>query len=544
MKLFFCLILFIVATSQFADGQETNECHKSTEGTDFWFGFMENRWYSGNSYLEITVTAREATTFSIEIGPNKIFIDDYTIGDNESRQIRIPWDLNDLEATGSEIIQNRGIHLTAEKPVNVYALNYDRSSADIAVIYPVESLGTEYYAMCYTPHVRIHNDGYAEGKNSEFLIVATEDSTSVSITPSVVTDQNRPAGISFTITLNAGEVYQVQSANNLNLQGQGDLTGSRVTSDKPIAFYSGALATTVPYTEQMCCYDHLYEQIPPIHSWGKEYYIVPLKARQQDRYRILAAEENTSINIQGKGMTYLNPGVVYEFVLYNDEPLRILADKPILIAQFSQSRNVDQNYTNGNGDPFMIILSPASQSKNDVTFVAYTTDQISNNFYINIISLTSEINNIELDGTKRNSSFRPFLGSEYSYAQIDISTGVHHLKNINPDRGFLAYVYAFGNYESYGYGVGFNLDLILDIGQSINLLEGDTLQLCYGESITLDAGPYFDTYEWNTEESSQRITVNQGGEYWAHTTTNDGCNLYDSIYIKMNHPVIQNKLTD
>ena len=256
------IVIFLIIPLHLA-GQD--KCHKSTEGTEFWFGFMENRWYTGNNYTEITVTAREATTFTVESGPNGNFIGDYSIDDNGIIQIRIPGNPEDIEATGSETVQDRGIHLISENPVNLYALNYDMNSADVAVIYPIESLGTEYYAMCYKPHINIHADGYAEGKNSEFLVVATEDSTIVNIVPSVYTDKGKAPEDTFNVTLNKGQVYQVQSAND-NYTGQGDLTGSYITSDKPVAFYSGSLATTVPADENMCCYDHLFEQIPPIHS--------------------------------------------------------------------------------------------------------------------------------------------------------------------------------------------------------------------------------------------------------------------------------------
>jgi PKD repeat protein len=38
-----------------------NLCRKSTEGTDFWFGFMESRNYNPNHFIEITVTESENT---------------------------------------------------------------------------------------------------------------------------------------------------------------------------------------------------------------------------------------------------------------------------------------------------------------------------------------------------------------------------------------------------------------------------------------------------------------------------------------------------
>ncbi|WP_347840041.1 PKD domain-containing protein [uncultured Draconibacterium sp.] len=518
-----------------AFAQYANPCKKSTEGTDFWFGFMESRNYNTNHYIEITVTARESTTFTITIGKDLTpFEGTFNVAANSSRQVRIPWEM--VEAIGSENIEEKGIHLVSEKPVNLYALNYDQNSADVAVIYPVESLGKEYFAMCYDVDIHTNNSGgYGNGRNSQFLVVATEDSTAVLIIPSKETDQLVAAGDSILIELNKGEVFQVQSENDYNLPNQGDLTQSFIQSDKPIALYSGSLATAVPTGD--CCWDHLYEQIPPIQSWGREYYAVPLRTRESDRYRIMAAKDNTTVHISGESSFTLNKSEFKEIILYHDEPSRIYSEQPILVAQFSQSRDVDFTYTGGNGDPFMIVLSSTSQSKNDVTFVTYKSDNISG-YYVNIISLTSEVDNIRFDDTPIPADFTPFPNSEYSYAQKAISGGTYRIHNINQDRGFLAYVYGYGGVESYGYGVGFNLDLVLDLGESINF-NGDTLLLCDGETRVLDAGPYFDTYAWDSGDTTQTLEVTTSGKYKVRTTTIDGCELEDSIYVFVSSPEIE-----
>ena len=499
---------------------DDQKCHRSTEGTDFWFGFMEGRNYNNNvHFIEITVTAREATNFKVYIGgieyPTPGFVNA-----NSSIQIKLP--LETAEAKGSENIENKGIHLVAENSVNVYALNWDRNSADLAVIYPVESLGKEYYAMCYSPYV--DSDDPDHGRNSEFLIVAADDNTTVEIVPTVVTDQGKPAKIPFSVTLNKGEVYQVQSLNRRNLAGQGDLTGSYIRANKPVALYSGNFSAVIPAESGVGGYDHLFEQMPPLQTWGREYYTVPLLTRRADRYRLIAAEDYTSVQIGSRPRRVINKGEWFEFLLQSNEPTRIIADKPVMLAQFSQSNTADSN-----GDPFMIILSSVSQSKNDVTFVAYNSNQI-RDYFVNVVSPTSETGNILFDGNPIGSQFREFPGTDYSFAQLTISLGTHRLNNINEDRGFLAYVYGYGGYESYGYGVGFNLDLILDIGQNIDF-EGDTLPLCKGTQVLLDAGPYFDRYLWSTGDTTQKIVVKEEGKYWAKGTTTDGCEKKDSIYV-------------
>ncbi len=523
-KLNFILLLLLGIASGNIFGEDS-KCHRSTEGTDFWFGFMEGRNDNNNvHYIEITVTAREETKFSVFIGKSQVAFDTRTVAANSSELIRMP--LNLAEATGSETIQDKGIHLVAEKPVNVYALNWDRNSADVAVMYPIESLGKEYFTMCYTP--RVDND-IQHGRNSEFLIVASKDTTVIKITPSVVTDKGKPAGVPFEITLHKGEVYQVQSMNQRNLAGQGDLTGTYIESDKPVAVYSGNFSTTIPAEQGAGGYDHLYEQVPPIQTWGREYYAVPLLSRRADRYRVMASEDKTTIIIGNQGQIILDRGQFYEFLLESNQHSRIAADKPVLVAQFSQSNTTDEYFTGGDGDPFMIILSSVSQTKNDVTFVAYNSSQITN-YYINVVVRTLDKDNMVLDGDMVGFHFKPFAGTDYSYAQLKIYSGTHTIKNLDTERGFLAYVYGYGGYESYGYGVGFNLDLVLDLGQTINF-EGDTLIRCIGDTIVLDAGPYFDKYLWNTGDTAQKVIVTKQGKYWATGTTVDGCTQSDSIFI-------------
>ena len=306
------LIVLLFSIITFNVSGAADACHKSTEGVDFWFGFMEGRHHQPEHRTDITLTSLYDCEYDIYIG--KVFYSHGMIPKNTPVQIIIPWDK--VEAIGSEKIpfEKKAIHLTSTKPINVYALNYSDSSADAALIFPTESLGKEYYTMCYTPSFSMTSQG-PNSKNSEFLVVAVIDNTLIEIIPSVVTDGGKPSDTKFSITLNQGEVYQVQSANLQNLIGQGDLTGSYIKSNQPIAVFSGSFSTSIP--SGVCCYDHLYEQIPPLQTWGKKFIAVPLKSRYGDTYRILAAVDNTTVKIGNKPPITLNMGEFYEFVLLN-----------------------------------------------------------------------------------------------------------------------------------------------------------------------------------------------------------------------------------
>jgi hypothetical protein len=55
------------------------ECYRSTEGKDFWFGFMESRNYIESHRVKILVTSRETTNFTITIGTSEEVFGNYTV---------------------------------------------------------------------------------------------------------------------------------------------------------------------------------------------------------------------------------------------------------------------------------------------------------------------------------------------------------------------------------------------------------------------------------------------------------------------------------
>ena len=150
---------------------------------------------------------------------------------------------------------------------------------------PTTALGIEYYAMSYqsTPT----NDLV-----SHMAIVATQDSTLIYITPSVVTSRNKYAKIPFPVIMNKGDVYQIAAMNYQppakNINGGDsivfpDLTGTRVQASKPIAVFSGHQCADVPMRVPFCNY--IVEQVPPVTSWGKHFILGQFAKRSSYTYR-------------------------------------------------------------------------------------------------------------------------------------------------------------------------------------------------------------------------------------------------------------------
>ena len=538
IKICLTLFLLLLLNGVLSAQSPSSTCMKSTEGKEFWMGFMESRHHQTGHYLEITCTSIFTCNFKVYLG-NSI-VPSYTVQIQPNTPYRFKPVWQQVEPIGSEVVEEKAIHIVSDQPMNVFAMNWSPSSADAAVIFPIDAIGNEYYAMCYDPHINESSSGApGNGKNSEFLVVATEDNTKISITPTKITDQLRAANVSFTITLNKGQLYQVQSMNHANLVGQGDLTGSYIKSDKPVAFYSGSWSTTIPADSNVDAWDHLYEQIPPVRSWGRKFVTVPLKGRSEDRFRIIASEDKTSIRIGSNNPIVLNKGQFYEFKLTKDQPSYIESDHPILLAQFMVSNSVDRpagvSSSNWDGDPLMLIISPVDETREAVTFVAYDSPNIKSKYFVNVVTRIEYSSFITLDG--QPVVFQILPSSGFAYAQVAITKGNHNLNSSQPGKGFIAYVYGYGGVESYGYGVGFNLSIKLDLGGDLHFVK-DTILLCKGQAKILDAGSHFSKFLWSTGDTTQTIFVTKAGYSSVRASTSDGCTLKDSIYTYVSNPVI------
>ena len=113
------------------------------------------------------------------------------------------------------------------------------------------------------------------------------------------------------------------------------------------------------------------------------------------------------------------------------------------------------------------------------------------------------------------------------------------LETTEAGKGFIAYAYAYGGYESYGYGVGFNLDIVLDLGGNFNVNGKKMIVKCWdGTPVILNAGNSFDNYLWSTGGTDSKIEVSENGWYGVKVSTNDGCNLKDSVQVLVSKPTI------
>jgi PKD repeat protein len=425
----------------------------STIGKEFWVGFMENNRVPASfnnpgapDFWIILITANENTTGAIEYSGNS---DAFTLVQGQQYTLRVSSLDIDMLHRSSGIIENKGIHITSSGKIAVHAFNERLRSADGTVILPVGALGKDHYI---TSHFEFNPQSNLNVNNeSTLLVVGSEDNTRIEITLSENSISGNTKGVPYEITLNRGQSYQIKA--------RSDLTGSRVrvvgdNADdcKKIAVFGGNKWTSVGSCGS--ANDHLFQQTYPINTWGTSFIHTALAGRSSgELVKVLASEDGTEVKVNGASKGTINRGQWIPLEFGVDESAKIETTKPSSVTVFAKSVSCNQpNAVNADfGDPFMISYSPVEQFLTQLTFNAINLPSIVNH-YVNIVVKTGDQNQTRLDGQNVGSAFSALPGDpSFQIARIPIFQGVHQLSNPS---GFAAYVYGFGEIESYGYAAG------------------------------------------------------------------------------------------
>ncbi|MFT7149698.1 MAG: gliding motility-associated-like protein [Nonlabens sp.] len=516
----------------------------TTEGREFWFGFMENIINSpdGFSNGEIFITSKTNTQGTITIFANNTSVD-FSIVSGQTQQFTLNDFFPNITAVTSGSNERRGIQIVSDDDISVYALANEPFSADAAVILPKLTLGNSYVVSSYYEPLDPQS-------LSSMLIVGTENGTEIDVTPSVLTINNRPADQTFRIILNQGDVYQLQS----NI---GDLTGSLVTiapgSDgcKNFAVFGGNRWTRVTAGQDCSGFrgggfradghagDHLYEQMFPVSTLGTDYIAVPYQEREGYGLRVIATEDDTEISITGEAaLPTFAKGEYMTFVF--DNVRSVSSNKPIQVAQFSQSLSCDfppgSNIPNDLGDPFMIMLSPNQQLLQEVTFNTLQVSQIQV-FFANLVVRTSSVNDVFMNGVQIDPATFTTVPSNpvYSHTTVTLNGGTDYTTVV--EDGFIAYIYGYGDIESFGYVAGaslanLNLQIIGD-DPDINIIadEGcvnNVIDFTADFEVPAGEAPRFTEFTWDFGDGNSATakdtvhTYTQPGEYTIILFATDG----------------------
>jgi gliding motility-associated-like protein len=353
---------------------------------------------------------------------------------------------------------NKGIHIISDVGIIAYTHIYNSSISGASLLFPVSTLGRDYYSVNYT---QVSNSAYSYGYT---YVIATEDNTNIEIILSANTI-NYFKGDTIRQTLMKGEIYNIFGKLNTTtnpFKGE-DLTGTRIRSVatstsacKRIAVFSGSGKLSITCTTGSGSADNYIQQAFPSSAWGRRYLTAPTTKMPNNFYRIVVSNPSTIVKLNG---AIINPATLinkfyYEFS--SNTANLIESDLPIMVAQYITTANSCGNtLIAGNGDPEMIYLSPIEQTINKVTINSTSNFNIVAAYHFaNIVIPKKGATSLKIDGVALAGSIVHPGDTNYLYYQPQLTAGSH---TISSDSGFNAIAYGYGSAESYGYNAGANV---------------------------------------------------------------------------------------
>ena len=394
----------------------------SSFGTDFWMGLQKNYTDSGGAQLFI-MTETSANYAVSGTGFNVTG----TVSASAPATIAIP---NSLEVTSNQSIESKGIHLTSDSPITATFFFPQAASNDTYLAIPTALFGTEYLAVGYQSTL---GNGYP----SEFLVLGAQANTTVTIKPTCVSFSGTAVGSTLSVTLNQGQTYQY-------LCGSGDVTGSQITSDKPIGVIAGTSCTDIPVNASAC--DVLSEMMFPVGSlYGTDFYSAPFPGTGYDVIRVVAARDGTVVTFDD-GVSpqnfNLNRGAFKE--LQTKRPSHYASNNPVSVMQYATSLSVA-----GIGDPLSMQILPTNAFKSSARF--YSPSGFAQGNFAVIVAPTSAVASVAVNGVPVT-GFLPLPGGAFQYAVARVVTAQSVVTASQPVG---VYAIGFTGYGSYGHPTTF-----------------------------------------------------------------------------------------
>lgn len=428
-----------------------------SRGSDYIVAFGPNvrgqysPYYDPTPELYITSAHNDVITVSAPGLGTESFTDAYEVSPGQITVAGpLPTELTAPFGSFSSGVFSRALRVSGHHPFTLTAGNLEDYSSDAFLALPVSELGTDHVVASYASHYR----GF-------ILVAAPEDGTEVTIT---TTD-----GYSWQNVFNTGPGVVTQTIDSLEVLEiycvgtDCDFTGSQVTSNKPVAVFSGVVLTEVPTAK--LAEDHLVEQFPSTDRWGEEFVVSTFAGRDSgDFVRILPAQNGTVIKIDGTTVATLGRGSFHEIDLSSGSTAYIETSGPSLVVQYAKGDLVDG--ISFPGDPSMLIVPPVEQYASDyllqAPFAAY--DPVRSRagephlpagrdftHQVNVVAPTADVGCIRLDGVAVT-GWTPVVGTSLSVARVlDIGPEAHRLQCLDPTVRFHATMYGFGTQDAYAY---------------------------------------------------------------------------------------------
>lgn len=380
---------------------------------------MTNNRFDNKAQLQLFITAvQDHAKVTVKVSTSN-FQQEKTLGLGETFTASIPsvCELDILRKSQCSVI------VQSSADVAVTALNYKYRTADTSVVYPTTEWGKEYYVI--TP-------GSLKGR--EFSITNGKDNNTVNILLGGTLIYNGRFYIKgSTILLN------LKPYESVLIESPFDLTGTTVSSEQPVAVFTGHACSKML---SFYC-NHVYEQLLPVDKWGSTFFVPPVTLQTKYDIVYVMASQPTQLNVSGSRQYTVNlgAGTLQQMKISQTSPLYLQADHGIqVLMMFSGTQKGFTFYDN-------FLMSVLSTDKYCSLYSLRFIKGFDNQALIVIPNMA--VPKLRLDGKPlpQNVKWTQFPGTEYLWTQIDSNTG-----NILSSSGIPFALYSIGFSHRNGYG--------------------------------------------------------------------------------------------
>ncbi len=387
-----------------------------------------------------------------------------------------------------EKVENKGIHIYSDELVAVSSINVRKWSSEGFLAIPTEAWGTEYLHCSYYDDHENNRD-----RGSGFIIVSGHNGTNVKVELRgkgqglAQTLGGRDIGETFNVTLNKGQTYFVRGDGTVD--GAFDLSGTKLTSEKPFGVISCHVRTNIPSSHNSLFRDNLAETLMPLRLWGQNFVTVEFSRQQSggrtgkgDLLRIMTSRASNKIQCgfydRSTGKLYSQPsptlnkeGSYYSPLEVNHVPYyrnsntcvygvtSIQCSEPAQVMQYAFSMQWDGDL---NWDPMQINIPPVEQFVSNAVFVTPSDHLGFNTNELNLFAIADPsddnfetLKTVTLDGEEIHKKHGVFItnkipGTNIHWVKITVQPGVHIIRSKTKFGGYLT---GFKVYYSYGWPI-------------------------------------------------------------------------------------------
>ncbi|XP_063400021.1 IgGFc-binding protein-like [Mytilus trossulus] len=232
---------------------------------------------------------------------------------------------------------------------------------------------------------------------------------------------------------------------SLKLSDTSDLSGTLVSTSKPVSVLSSSACTTI--VGGLGC-NELLETVLPINQLDQSYIIPEIETRPKSSVRIFCTETTTLRVINNKQETYILIHGQEHFEFIHEKVSHVHANNNVLVMLYAH-----EIPPSGHGSVFMMTIQGRNQYLSEYHFA------VADNFtsFISVTVISEALDGFSLDGAliTIRSAYNIHDGAEYySTFSLPVTAGNHNMKHARGVR-FGLWVYGQNtNYDSYGYPAG------------------------------------------------------------------------------------------